>query len=178
MKYIYILLGCIILSFSLYANKIDTQIEAIQKASESERFKLMNAFKREIIQMNETQRIEALDKLQAINNNKHAESTLKELTRQHAHRYSKYEEEITDGNKEANTDDNTATQTENNIESHTSNETQNSVETQTGNEVENNVETQTDNEVENSVETHIENQTQEHIEDETSERNEEEHDND
>ncbi len=43
---------------------VDAQIEAIQKASVQERYKLMNAFKNKLIKMREKERIQALQKLQ------------------------------------------------------------------------------------------------------------------
>jgi len=58
---------------------IDAQIEAIQKAPIEERFKLMNAFKKEIVQMQEQERIKAIMKLKSITTGKHAHRALKEL---------------------------------------------------------------------------------------------------
>ena len=173
MKYFLILLVYISLSLPLSAD-IDTQIEAIQRASVSERYKMMNAFKREVVQMNETQRIEALTKLRSINHSKHADSALREITRHKTRRYSKHREEIRERTKGDDVEENAANQTENNVENETSNETENSVENETSNETENSVENETSNETENSVET----QTEEHVENETEERNEEEHDDD
>jgi hypothetical protein len=46
----------------LYAN-IDEQINAIRNAPIEKRFELMNAFKKELIQMKEAERIQALKKL-------------------------------------------------------------------------------------------------------------------
>jgi len=50
---------------SLSAN-IDTQIEAIRNAPVEERFMLMNAFKKEIVHMQEKERIDAITKLKSI----------------------------------------------------------------------------------------------------------------
>jgi len=66
------------LYISLFAN-IDSQIEAIQRAPVAERFKLMNTFKKEIIQMQEKERIQAMSKLQSITESKHADKAFKEL---------------------------------------------------------------------------------------------------
>ena len=44
---------------------IDAQIEAIRKAPPQERFKLMNRLKRQLVQMNQKQRSEAIAKLRA-----------------------------------------------------------------------------------------------------------------
>lgn len=197
MRYLLILLLYISLILPLSAN-IDAQIEAIQRASVSERFKLMNAFKRDIVQMKETERIEALTKLRSINNSKHADSAFREITRHKPRRYSKHREEILERDKEGDVEDNVANQTENSVENETSNETEDTVENETNNETEDSVENETSNETENSVENetsnetennvenetsnetenNIEIETQEHIENETADRNEEEHDDD
>ena len=58
---------------------IDAQIEAIKNASVEERFKLMNAFKKNLIQMKEEERIKAMTKLTTKSNNKHAIKALKSL---------------------------------------------------------------------------------------------------
>lgn len=58
---------------------VDAQIEAIKNASVEERFKLMNAFKKNLIQMKEEERIEAMTKLTTKSNNKHAIKALKSL---------------------------------------------------------------------------------------------------
>ena len=195
MKYFLILFIYISLCFG--AN-IDAQIEAIQKASVSERFRLMNAFKREIVQMKETERIEALTKLRTINHSKHADTALREITKHRPRRYSKQHGDILQRAKESDVEENSANQTENSVEHETSNETENSVEHETSSETENNIENETSNETEHSVEdetsnetensvehetsneteNNIETHTQEHIENETEDRNEEEHDDD
>jgi len=58
---------------------IDAQIEAIQRAPVSERFKLMNDFKKKIIQMREKERMEAVRKLQSITQNKDSKKVFKSL---------------------------------------------------------------------------------------------------
>ena len=68
----------------LYAN-VDTQIEAIRHASVEERFKLMNAFKKNLIKMKEEERIKAMTKLTIQSKNKHAKKALDEL-KQHTKR--------------------------------------------------------------------------------------------
>ena len=65
-------------TLSLFAD-IDAQIEAIQNAPADERFKLMNAFKKEIIRMQETSRIEAMGKLKSITQSPHSNRILEEL---------------------------------------------------------------------------------------------------
>lgn len=61
------------------ANSIDEQIKAIQNAPVKERFKLMNQFKKNLIQMQENKRIEAVKKLSKNANNKKSKKLLKEL---------------------------------------------------------------------------------------------------
>jgi len=62
----------------LYAD-VDAQIEAIKSASVKERFKLMNAFKKNLLNMKEQERINALKKLSKKSNSKNAKMALKEL---------------------------------------------------------------------------------------------------
>jgi hypothetical protein len=68
----------------LHAN-VDAQIEAIKNASVEERFKLMNAFKKNLIKMKEEERIKAMTKLTIQSKNKHAKKALDEL-KQHSKR--------------------------------------------------------------------------------------------
>ncbi len=58
---------------------VDAQIEAIKNASVKERFKLMNEFKKGLIQMKEEERIKAMTKLTIQSKNKHAKKALDEL---------------------------------------------------------------------------------------------------
>lgn len=53
-----------LLSTLLYAS-IDDEIEAIQKAPIEQRFKLMNALKKRIVQMKEEKRMTTIEKLQS-----------------------------------------------------------------------------------------------------------------
>lgn len=62
----------------LHAN-IDVQIDAIKNASVEERFKLMNAFKRNLLKMKEAERIKAITKLSEKSNKTHAKKALDEL---------------------------------------------------------------------------------------------------
>lgn len=72
-----------LLLFSLFAYNsyadIDAQIEAIKQAPVSERFKLMNAFKKNLIKMKEEERIRALKKLTIHTSSKHANKALGEI---------------------------------------------------------------------------------------------------
>ena len=58
-------------SFSVSAVSIDEQIEAIKKASPQERVRLMNEFKRKLVQMNRKQRLETITKMQEQINHTH-----------------------------------------------------------------------------------------------------------
>ena len=58
---------------------IDAQIEAIQNASIEKHFKLMNAFKKEVLSMHEKERIDAIKKLKSITQSKHSKRALEEL---------------------------------------------------------------------------------------------------
>ena len=62
----------------LYAS-IDARIEAIQNASVEERFMLMNAFKKEVVHMQEEERIDAITKLKTITQSQHSGRAIKEL---------------------------------------------------------------------------------------------------
>ena len=71
-----------LLSFSLCMplfSNMDARIKAIQNAPIEERFKLMNAFKKEIILMQEQERIEAITKLKSITQSKYGTHALEEL---------------------------------------------------------------------------------------------------
>ena len=73
----------LLLLFGLFTHTssadVDAQIEAIKNASVEERFKLMNAFKKNLIQMKEEERIKAMTKLTSKSNSKHAKKALDEL---------------------------------------------------------------------------------------------------
>lgn len=151
----------------LFAN-IDAQIEAIQKAPVAERFKLMNAFKKEIVQMQEKERINAMSKLQSITQSKHADKAFRELrtrTRvRQAKEYSRTKEQHLRPNIEHEDE------TEDQIENTTEDSAENEAEEQTENE--------TEDSVENEVEEHVEQENEEQIENETEENEEDEHDDD
>ena len=70
---------CLSLSLHVLYADIDTQIEAIQNASVEERFKLMNAFKKNLIKMKEKERIKAIHKLTNKSKNKQAKNVLTRL---------------------------------------------------------------------------------------------------
>ena len=86
-----LILFFIVLQFTFsWSKSIDTEIEAIQKAPVSERFKLMNALKKKLVKMKEKERIEALSKLRASTKSKKAKKAIddiekrsKSIARQH-----------------------------------------------------------------------------------------------
>lgn len=130
-----------------YAN-IDSKIEAIQEAPVEERFRLMNAFKKEIIQMQEQERIEALTKLKNITKSKHADNAIKELMKHSKLDMNKHRDIERLTNKKAMES-----------EDHSEHET-------------------TEEEIENETEDHIENEAEEQVEHETEDQTEEDHDDD
>lgn len=64
-KTIFIIMIIFLASIAWSAPSIDAQIEAIKKAPPKERFRLMNRLKRQLVQMNQKQRSEAIAKLRA-----------------------------------------------------------------------------------------------------------------
>ncbi len=62
---------------------IDELIESMQLVSDEERFKLMNQFKEEVIQMQEKERIEAMMKVISITDSNHSHKILKEANKRH-----------------------------------------------------------------------------------------------
>jgi len=157
------LFSILFLNLPLIANNIDTQIEAIQKAPIEERFKLMNSFKKEIVQMREEERIQAMSKLQSITQSKHADKAFKELRTRTRVRHTK-EHIRTREELRPNMDQ--------------ENDTKDNVETTTEDSVENETEDQTEDSVENQTEDQTENETEDSVENETEEHEVDEHDND
>ena len=78
--FLHLLLLVVLNTHPTYAD-IDSQIEAIQHASASERFKLMNAFKKKLILMKETERLKAMTKLVNQSSNPLAHKALHNLKR-------------------------------------------------------------------------------------------------
>lgn len=78
-KNIFIL--CIFTITIIHAN-LDDDIRAIQSAPASERYKLMNAFKKNLIKMNEKERIKAITMLGKKSNKKNAKKALEELKKE------------------------------------------------------------------------------------------------
>ena len=152
----------IFLCLPLFAD-VDAQIEAIQKAPVEERFKLMNAFKKEIVQMQEEERMHAIRKLQAMTQSKHAHKVFKELNIHTNARKSK-------NNTERKEHGSTETASKNETENHVESTTKESIETWTEEQ------TETEDSIENNAEEHVEEENQENIENETEEQDEDEHD--
>jgi len=73
-----IFLLIVFFSISLFSN-IDEQIEAMENASEEERFEMMNLFKKELIKLQEEERIDAMKKLISITESNNSEEVMEEL---------------------------------------------------------------------------------------------------
>ena len=135
------LLLSLFLTLPLCAN-IDAQIDAIRNAPIEERFKLMNAFKKEVIHMQEEERISAIRKLKSITRSQHSNRALKELRDHSRPTYTKKIRRVK--------------KTRERTESHDKQE----------NDIEDHIETETEDNIENETEDHIEDETEDHIEDE------------
>ena len=79
---------CLLLSLPLCAN-IDEQIKAIRNAPIEKRFELMNAFKKELIQMKEAERMLALKKLTRHSKKQDANKVLEALKKHTAQQKSR-----------------------------------------------------------------------------------------
>ena len=95
-----VLLLFLAINLFLFAN-IDDEIEAIQKAKVSEKFKLMNAFKKKIIKMKAKERLKALKKLQLATKNKKTskaflllQKRMRQKAKKEEHKNAQIEEEI------------------------------------------------------------------------------------
>ena len=98
----------------LWSKSIDAEIEAIQKAPVSERFKLMNALKKKLVKMKERERMEALSKLRASTKSKKAKKAIgdvekrtKSIARQHLENEmeNQIENQVQENNEEDGGDD-------------------------------------------------------------------------
>lgn len=157
------------LTLPLCAN-IDAQIEAIQKAPIEERFKLMNAFKKEVVHMQEEERISAIHKLKSVTRSKHTNRALKELRDHSRPTYTKKIRRVQRSKERIER----YTKRENDLEDHMESETEEQIE----NETEDHIETETEDHIENETEDYIETETEDHIEDEVEDHIEDEHDDD
>ena len=186
-----LLLWC---SFLPLNGNIDTQIEAIQNAPVEERFILMNAFKKEVIHMQEAERIEAITKLRSITQSRHSDRAIRELQDHARPRYHRNSERVsrtkernerrsereyeTEDHIEDETEDHIEDETEDHIESETEDHMESEVEDHIEDETEENIESEVEDHIEDETEEHIENETEDHIEDETEDHIEDEHDDD
>lgn len=151
----------------LYAD-IDARIEAIQNASVEERFMLMNAFKKEVVHMQEEERIDAITKLKSITQSQHSNRALKELQK-HARPNTSRRSEVISKTKERTE---VYSEDESEVEDHVESETEEHIEDET----EDHIEDETEDHIEDETESHIEDETEDHIEDETEDHIEDESD--
>ena len=142
----------------LYAN-IDARIEAIQNAPVEERFMLMNAFKKEVLHMQEEERIDAITKLKSITQSQHSGRAIKELQKYAKPRYPHNREGVSKTKERTEIH----LEQENEAEDHIEDETEDHIEDET----EDHIEDETEDHIEDETEDHIEDETEDHIEDET-----------
>ncbi len=118
MRIVVFLLVFLLYFTPLYPKSIDAEIEAIQKAPVSERFKLMNELKKRLVKMKEKERIHALSKLRASTKSKKAKKAIgkveqrsKSIAKQHLenemenHIENEVENQIQENNEENEGDD-------------------------------------------------------------------------
>jgi len=165
MKYFYhkslFIFFCTLFPLWLQGN-IDAQIEAMRNAPIEERFRLMNAFKQEIVEMKEEERIHAITQLKSITQSKYGDRALREI-KTHTQR-TQHKEDKDEQKEKFNERDNEDTEDANN-------ETENDIEDEVGNE--------TEDEIENDIEDEVENETEDEIENELGEEaGDEDHDDD
>lgn len=146
---------------SLHAN-IDAQIEAIRNAPVEERFMLMNAFKKEIVHMQEKERIDAITKLRSITQSSHSDRAIKELQKHTKPKYHLNSERVSKTKERTEIEYEHEDEAEDHIED----------------ESEDHIEDETEDHIEDETEDHIENETEDHIENETEDHIEDEHDDD
>ena len=159
-----------LLSFvTLYAN-IDGQIEAIRNAPVEERFMLMNAFKKEIVHMQEKERIDAITKLKSITQSRHSDRAIKELQKYTKPKYDHKSERVSKTKERTEIE----YEHEHEAEDHIEDESEDHIEDETEDHIEN----ETEDHIEDETEDHIENETEDHIENETEDHIEDEHDDD
>jgi len=85
MKYKWFYIWILLCTVSIVHADIDAQIDAIKNASIEERFKLMNAFKRNLLQMKEEERLKAIKKLSKESNKTNAKKALEEMKENSTH---------------------------------------------------------------------------------------------
>jgi len=162
---------------------VDARIDAIQNASVEERFMLMNAFKKEIIHMQEEERIDAITKLKSITRSQHSYRAIRELQK-HANPTCTYKGKVFSTTKECTDDVRSGHKSEaedyieDESEEHIEDESEDHIEDETEehleNETEDHIEDETEDHIEDETEDHIEDETEDHIEDETEDHIEDE----
>ena len=125
----------------LHAN-IDARIEAIQNAPVEERFMLMNAFKKEVVHMQEAERIDAITKLRSITQSRHSGRAIRELQKYTKPKYHHNDERVSRSKERTE------------------------IEYEHENETEDHIEDESEEHIEDETEDHIEDETEDHIEDE------------
>jgi len=102
----------ILLMYTPLFSSIDEQIEAMQNASDEERFEMMNRFKKELIKLQEEERMDAMKKLILITESNNSQEVMEELKSHSDDENSSYEnnrveehiEDITKNDVEENID--------------------------------------------------------------------------
>ena len=161
----------------LYAN-IDARIEAIQNAPVEERFILMNAFKKEVVHMQDEERINAITKLRTITQSKHSDRAIKELQKYAKPRYPRNRERISKTKERTEVHPDDETEIEDHVEGETEDQIEDETEDHIEDETEDHIEDETEDHIEDETEDHIEDETEDHIEDETEDHIEDETDDD
>ena len=167
----------LLLMVPLYAN-IDARIEAIQNASLEERFMLMNAFKREVVHMQEEERIDAITKLKSITRSQHSDRALRELEKHTKPKYIHKDHEISKTKERTEVHSEEDHEVEDHMESETEDHVEDETEDHIEDETEDHIEDETEDHIEDETEDHIEDETEDHIEDETEDHIEDETDDD
>ena len=75
-------------------SSIDEQIEAMQHASDAERFEMMNQFKKELVKLQEEERIHAMKKLISITESNNSHEVMEELKNNSDDQNNSYENNI------------------------------------------------------------------------------------
>ncbi|MCF6206960.1 MAG: hypothetical protein L3J47_08750 [Sulfurovum sp.] len=157
-----VLFSIFLFSLILYANSIDAQIEAIRKAPVQERFKLMNAFKRQIINMQHQERIEAIKKLKFITKSRRSQKVIREVAPKR--QKMPFHKERHNNKHVHNTEHTSAHHTKQNRFEHTQSTLEHHIETQAEEKIDAQIDEQIENQTEQSVDDQIENQTENQIE--------------
>ena len=164
----------LLLSFVFLYADIDARIEAIQNAPVEERFMLMNAFKKEMLNMQEEERIDAITKLKSITQSRHSDRAIRELQQYTKPRHIRHREMISHVKKRPEIHRDHENETEDHIENETEDHMENEVEDRIEDEAEEHIESEVEDHIEDETEDHIENETEDHMENEVEDRIEDE----